>query len=101
LELRQIDCFLAVQSIVDDFRHLDAQVTEFPASEDGDVITRYVETTKASVAGAPTGCFTDKELAGLEAFWQYAQTTPPRDLGTKRIQELLAAVGIPYPTPNP
>ena len=93
-----IGCFLAIHSIIDEFRRLDSQVTEFPASQQGDVLGPFVEETTAIVVGAPTGCFTDAELAALEAFWRYATTTRPRDLTRVRIRELLAAVGIPYPT---
>ena len=96
-----IGCFLAVQAIVDEFRHLDAQVTAFLASEQGDVLGPFVERTQDIVVGAPTGCFTDGELTAFEAFWHYAATTRPRDLETSRIRELLAAVGIPYPTAAP
>src|SRR5258706_761468 len=88
-----IACFLAVQAVIDDFRHIEAQLDAFPASEQQEVLRRYATSAKDSVDAAPSRCFMDEQPAALDALFEYVVATPAADLTAARIQELMTATG--------
>jgi hypothetical protein len=91
-----------VQSVVDDFRNIAFQLDAgFAIETQKNNLVNFVSHLQTTVVAAPTGCFSDQELGALEAFWAYVIGTPPRRLAKQRITELIAAAGLPYPTPAP
>jgi hypothetical protein len=100
-ETISIACFLAVQAVIDDFRHIEAQLDAFAASEQQEVLRRYATSAKESIEDAPARCFTDEQLAALDALFEYVVATPAADLTAARFQELMTTTGLPHPTLQP
>lgn len=100
-ETISIACFLAVQAVIDDFRHIEAQLDAFPAAEQQEVLRRYAASVKGKIEGAPPRCFTDEQPAASDALVAYLSATPASDLAADRIQELMTASRLPHPTLRP
>jgi hypothetical protein len=96
-----IGCFLATQSVISDFLHIAGQLHAFPASEQKRVLERLAGGTQETVRNAPAGCFASARLEALQALWDYISVTPEPDLTNARIEELILATGLPYPTFTP
>jgi hypothetical protein len=94
-------CFLAVQAVIDDFRHIEAQLDAFPAGEQQEVLRRYAVSVKDRIEGAPPRCFTNEQSSASDALVAYLSATPPADLAADRIQRLMTASGLPHPTLRP
>jgi hypothetical protein len=101
VETISIACFLAVQSVIDDFRHIEAQLDAFPAAEQQEVLRRYAASVKDTILSAPPRCFTDEQSAASEALVAYLSATPAADLTADPIQELMTASGLPHATLRP
>jgi hypothetical protein len=100
-ETISIACFLAVHAVVDDFRHIQAQLDAFPAAEQQEILRRYAASASDGIEGAPPGCFSDEQTAASDALIAYLSATPASDLAADRIQQLMTAMGLALPTLRP